>query len=266
MPNTTSPAALGPCPVTLDPRVDGELVRINESATRLAIAGIDAIGSRPPHDARSAAVRVWHLALGALCVSLGRAILTEILHQNARAVDPLHRSLVEHLIRLKYFQLDNAEAEYQLINRPADFLGLVRELGITGPGADQIAADAAAAKAKLPKGWSEKSIKKMVEALEGSKSAGTAAYAHIYRWPSQGSHATTVGISAVFDQGESGGSQIDIFGEKTDPNEILARTTAATIMLAQALNDYYSLDNATEIAKLTTALDAVDDRLGLRNA
>lgn len=259
-----SVAELGPCPVSLDVRVDGELVRINESATRIVVESVDAVGGIVPEDARSAAVRIWHLGLGAVCVSLSRAIVTLALHNNARAIEPLHRMLVEHIIRLKHFEAHAEEAERQWASRPIDFYSLIKDLGITGERADRIAADACDAEAVLPEKWRAKSIKEMVVDLEGSRRRGQMTYANIYRWPSQGAHATTVGVSTVFRRCPDGRHRLDVFGEMLDPNALLAATTSAVVMLAAQFDEHFGLGNGRAIAAHRKALDATEIRMGLR--
>jgi uncharacterized protein DUF5677 len=254
---------LGPCPVSLDGRVDGELVRLSESATRLVVESLDAVGQIAPADARAAAVRLWHLGLGAACVSLCRGIVTLVLRKNARAVEPLYRMLIEHVVRLKYFEADEEEAEYQWVRRPIDFLALIKDLGIAGERVDRIAADADAAAAALPAKWSAKSVKDMVIALEGSKERGVATYANIYRWPSQGAHSTTVGISTAFETGPDGRQRLDIYGETLDPNEALAMTTAGMVMLASQFDAFYALRSAVTIKALEDLVGAIKIRLGL---
>ena len=253
------------CPVVLDAKYDEDLVGVCEAAQRLLDHAVHQLGSTKPTDDRGAAVRLWHLALGALSISSCRGVVTEVVHKNIRAAQSLHRSIVECLIRLRYFQLHDEEAENQWINRPLDFSGMLSDLGSTSPEAAVIAAQAAEAKNKLPKNWRPRTVKEMVVALEGDKKAGVRSYAHIYRWPSQASHGTTIGISTIFHVTTDGRFELDIYGTEMDPNKTLAPTAAAMLTLVRDFSDYYHIAQAAALDDLGRALDSVDERLGLRD-
>ncbi len=171
------------------------------------------------------------------------------------------RQVAEYLIKAVFLIRNPEEAEFELANKPVEFLDLASELGVSASTCGEIKRDLANAKKQnddIGKRRPTK-IRRMLELMEPN---ARKVYAHLYRWPSQTVHASVVGMGEVFVQ-ENGRSHFDFDGQNIDPNEILAQLNIASLIFIRSYSDHFDFAPIEELSQYDARLLGIDKRLGL---
>lgn len=253
------------CATKIDDRVDGELFRVNQDATKMIPEMFS--GGRFELDAQGAPTepaKVWMAYLAAEAYGYADATLIAVTHNRGRQARILERQVYECVKRAEYYAANPCEARLEFLawpwrdKRMHDDLGYPRD----SPRYKSIELAIKNITSKYPEvpiyaaryGNKERRFYEMV--VDPQKPETARDYAFHYRRLSQTAHGSVSGMADVFDWRDDGGVWAIRFDSRVeDPNlEVLD----VTIYLVHLLD---ILDGVLERRKWESDIQPLDTRL-----